>query len=523
MSLWISGLYTFAYRFIQIFSLVLTGLLFVGGFLSTCYSLNMETQVVLTSWDNPFFNLLGMGIFFCLLFLFCRFFLKTKNRLRLLTFLTLGWILFVGALLVLFSKTVPAADALSVYSAAEAFASGDTSVIHPAESYLSYYPQQIGLLAFFEVFIRIWKLFPVSLPAYHFIKCVYVVLACCIVLLQEKTIHLLWKNERADCLYLLLAGANLPLLLYTSFVYGEIPSLAALSAAFYLLAVLFSEAEQPSQETAGKLHLLKALGALLFLSLSVLVRKNSLIPVIAVLIICTLYGIRNQKGKLLLWCLCCALCALFVLPGTQKLYEHRSGSTLRTGVTASSYIAMGMQEASRGNGWYNGFNFETYQLSGMDTETANAISSQAIQERLAFFKAHPGYAADFYLKKELSQWADGTYASRQATLATYGGRTSFFESLYTGTGSYFLIAYCNAYQNVLYLGVLLFLLINLHKKADIFPLYLGLLCVIGGFLFHTLWEANSRYIFPYSILLLPYTAQGISELFSHIAKGKRFR
>lgn len=108
-------------------------------------------------------------------------------------------------------------------------------------------------------------------------------------------------------------------------------------------------------------------------------------------------------------------------------------------------------------------------------------------------------------------------------LATYGGRTSFFESLYTGTGSYFLIAYCNAYQNVLYLGVLLFLLINLHKKADIFPLYLGLLCVIGGFLFHTLWEANSRYIFPYSILLLPYTAQGISELFSHIAKGKRFR
>ena len=39
----------------------------------------------------------------------------------------------------------------------------------------------------------------------------------------------------------------------------------------------------------------------------------------------------------------------------------------------------------------------------------------------------------------------------------------------------------------------------------------GLIAVLGGFLFHTIWEANSRYIFVYSLLLMPYCAAGIHD------------
>ena len=81
-------------------------------------------------------------------------------------------------------------------------------------------------------------LLPVDLPAYHFIKLLYGFLACIIILFQEKTVHALWQNEKADCLYLVLAGANCPLIMYTSFVYGEIPSFAALSVGIYLLTEL---------------------------------------------------------------------------------------------------------------------------------------------------------------------------------------------------------------------------------------------------------------------------------------------
>ena len=179
-----------------------------------------------------------------------------------------------------------------------------------------------------------------------------------------------------------------------------------------------------------------------------------------------------------------------------------------------SYFAMGMQEASRGCGWYNGFNIDTYDATGMDSAAANEISRQAIQERLSYFREHPGYAADFYVRKHLSQWADGTYASRQATLATYGGRSEFFQEVYDGSLSSAYIEWGNAWQNVLYLGTLLFCVSAVRRRregADSLYLYVGLIAVLGGFLFHILWEANSRYIFLYSLMLMPYCAAGVQS------------
>lgn len=498
-------IYRFSCRFLQVFSLLLIGLLFLGAFFSTCYSLDMESQQVLTKWDNPVTNLLGMSLFFIVLFSLSHW--LAGKHIRLLTALVLGWCLAVGAILIVFSKTVPAADSLSVYSLAESLASGDTSVIHPSASYLSYYPQQIGLTAFFELFIRLCRLLPFRLPYYHLIKCFYVLLVCTIILLQEKTVHLLWADEKTDCLYLLLAGANLPLLMYSSFVYGEIPSFCAASLGLYLLARLWRE---QTLSRWGRLGL--SVLSLICLALSVLLRKNNLILIIALLIVVFFQWLKQKNHRLAVWGILCGLCCALALPVTQKIYEFRAGNTLSSGVTAVSYLAMGMQESTRGNGWYNGFNFNAYQNSGLDSTAANAVSLDAIRERLDYFSQNPGYAADFYLHKHLSQWADGTYASRQATLATYGGRIPFFNSLYEGKGSHIYIAYCNIYQNILYLGVLLFCLKSFLGRQDSLPPYLGLIGVIGGFLFHIFWEANSRYIFLYGLLLMPYAAHGLSGL-----------
>ena len=182
----------------------------------------------------------------------------------------------------------------------------------------------------------------------------------------------------------------------------------------------------------------------------------------------------------------------------------------------------------------------------MDTAIANEISRLAIDERLTYFREHPGYTADFYLHKHLSQWADGTYASRQATLATYGGRSAFFKEVYEGSLSGGYIEWCNAWQNVLYLGVLVFCIGSLKKRrkskvvghmdgrtadrlgadrlgTDRLYVYVGLIAVLGGFLFHTFWEANSRYIFSYSLLLMPYCGAGIYTGICRIRDGVRSR
>ncbi|MCM1100328.1 MAG: hypothetical protein NC079_03110 [Clostridium sp.] len=513
----LAKIYDLSYNSIQILSLAFMGLLFISGFLFTCHATDMTSQQVLTRIDNPLWNILGtaglLTVFGFICHIVCR---RPALGKKILLILTFGWIILLGAVLILFGRTAPAADAWSVYSAAGSLAAGDTSVIHPTDSYLSYYPQQVGLTAFLELLIRVWNLFPIDLQAYHFIKCLYVVLTCLIVYYQYATVHLLWEDDRADCLYLILAGGNLPLIFYSSFVYGEIPSFAALSAGIYLLLRLLQNREEK--------HLKRiAVCPLVLLTLSVMLRKNSLIILIAVILTVLAEGIKTRRRGLFLFAALCTAGALTILPATQKIYELRAGNTLRSGVPAMSYFAMGMQESSRGNGWYNGFNFDTYRDTGMDTAATSELSRQFMEERSAYFLQHPGYTADFYFHKFLSQWADGTYASRQATLATLGERHPAVESVYTGSASRFYVEYCNLYQNLTWLCCLTWVLSGILSRKDrrLYP-WIGLIGAFGGFLFHMIWEANARYIFLYGLLLMPYAARGMSLLSSTFSLG-RFR
>lgn len=562
-------LYKISLYAVKFLTLLLAVLLFAGSFLTTCYADNMETQQVLFRLDNPLWNLLelaGFGLLFCACLHFYDKFGR-KFRRGLLIF-TLGFIFCLGVLLILFGRTVPAADAMSVYNAALEWIQGNLDVIHPTVSYLSYYPQQIGLMAFLELFLRIWNLTGISAPAWHFIKLIYVCLLCAAVLFQYLSLKYLWREhwEKISCCYLLLVCCNLSMIMYSSFVYGEIPSFAALSVGLYLLLRLLSGITFPDHIHTGshegislkssdsetvacavpspEFHstwstFFTGTGSILFLALSVMLRKNSLIPIIAVLLVLLFESLRFGRSVRARLCLlgmavCLAVTSVGILPLVQKCYEKKAGNTLSSGVTAMSYFAMGMQEASRGCGWYNGFNIDTYDAAGMDSALANEISRQAVLERLAYFREHPGYAVDFYARKHLSQWADGTYASRQATLAAYGGRSGFFQEVYDGSLSSAYIEWGNAWQNVLYLGTLVFCVSTVHRKrkntatapqgSDTDSLYLslylyvGLIAVLGGFLFHILWEANSRYIFLYSLLLMPYCAAGIYTVFAEHAK-----
>ena len=558
-------LYKISLYAVKVLTLLLAVLLFAGSFLTTCYADNMETQQVLFRLDNPLWNLLelaGFGLLFCgCLHFYDKF--GRKFRRGLLIF-TLGFLFCMGVLLILFGRTVPAADAMSVYNTALEWIQGNRDVIHPTVSYLSYYPQQVGLMAFLELLLRIWNLTGISAPAWHFIKLIYVCLLCAAVLFQYLSLKYLWRErwEAISCCYLLLVCCNLPMIMYSSFVYGEIPSYVALSVGLYLLLRLLSGITFPghasdisckgmsvkpfaSEASSGtipssKLHCTRSAfftgaGSILFLALSVMLRKNSLIPIIAVLLVLLFEALRSGRSVRMRLCLlgmavCLAVTSVGILPLVQKCYEKKAGNTLSSGVTAMSYFAMGMQEASRGCGWYNGFNIDTYDAAGMDSALANAISRQAVLERLAYFREHPGYAVDFYVRKHLSQWADGTYASRQATLAAYGGRSGFFQEVYDGSLSSAYIEWGNAWQNVLYLGTLVFCVSAVHRKrkgtatapqgssAGSLYLYVGLIAVLGGFLFHILWEANSRYIFLYSLLLMPYCAAGVYTVFAEHAK-----
>ncbi len=501
------SIYKFSYRSIRFISLMLAVLLALSAFFTTCYVTDMESQVVLTRRDFLPVSLLEILGFFIFLFMFLHFFPgRGKKRITVLLTTVLAWCFTCGLAFIIWGKTVPAADAMTIFHMAEELAKDNVNVLIGPNSYITFYPQQIGLIAFFEIIIRLWNLLAIARRAYPIIQFIYVVLACLTVFYQYKTVHLLFESRRVDCIYLLLAAANVPLIMYTSFVYGEIPSFSALSIGIYYLLRFLKTSRS----------YLSAIISILTLTLSVLFRKNSLILIIAVLIVVLLQSMHERSRFLLIYTFVCAACALTIQPLTQALYEHRCDNSISSGVPAISYFAMGMQESSRGNGWYNGFNFNTYQATGLDKEQTAQICKAEIAERLEYFRSHPGYTLNFYKNKFLSQWADGSYACRQAVYASGDGRTQLVQSFFTGDNARILVEHCNAYQNIIYLGALSFCIAMIRKKEYCLPLYLGFIGVLGGFLFHIIWEANSRYILLYSLLLLPYAAFGVDKITSKV-------
>ncbi len=497
--------------FIYGLSLLFSAVMFIIIFFFDAYSTDMQSQKVLFKTDNFIWTLGVAVIFFAMLFL-CFILVKKYGEkfLRIQFILTIAWVFISGMAAIVLLRSNPGADAQAVYLMAESAAKGDLSFIHPTDSYLSYYPHQIGLVTFYLPFIFVWNLLKLPVEAAHTLKAVNTILLCIAVAFQYGTLKFFSRSglHTVKSAYLLLTGLFLPLLSYTSFVYGEIPSLAFMSISMYF-AVKVGHA---LLEKEGPVSIKDILWLILSSLVSVLIRKNSLIYIIAVCLVLLVCLFKRFDSKVLIGIILIAFGAAFGSKGMCLVYEGMAGAKLPSGVTALSYFAMGMQESDRGNGWYNGFNFNTYMEAGLDSTKANEISKKAIGERMTVFKENTGYAWDFYFKKYLSQWADGTYSVRQATYPSYS-RSAFFWDFYTGDRSMIVIGFCNALQTLMFLGLFVYSLFSVIKKEQNLVLFIPLITLFGTFLFHMLWEANSRYSFPTVGLVLPVMAVGLSKLF----------
>ena len=68
----------------------------------------------------------------------------------------------------------------------------------------------------------------------------------------------------------------------------------------------------------------------------------------------------------------------------------------------------------------------------------------------------------------------------------------------------------NQYQSLIFIGVFLWLIFSFWREKGLEDHTL-LITIIGGFLFHMLWEAKGRYILPYFVMMLPMAAVGLSR------------
>ena len=151
--------YLFSIRFVQYLSLLLLGTLIIVNLFVSFYPNDMDTQIALKHNIPTVFHLIII-LFVILLFKAILYWGNSKLSIINKCLLLFAFIIIIanGLILILFGRTIPFADSQSVYTLGQAFAVGDFSAITPLDSYLSYYPQQIGLVSFYSALIKIVSL-----------------------------------------------------------------------------------------------------------------------------------------------------------------------------------------------------------------------------------------------------------------------------------------------------------------------------------------------------------------------------
>lgn len=116
----------------------------------------------------------------------------------------------------------------------------------------------------------------------------------------------------------------------------------------------------------------------------------------------------------------------------------------------------------------------------------------------------PVAAVTFLKEKLLIQWIEPTYCSFNQTRYQYRPQ-GWVEDLYTGQANERALAFLNRFQGMVYLAVFgyyLRILLGKLKGVQVLP---GII-FLGGFFITILWEAKSRYVYPYIVMILPGAA-----------------
>ena len=310
----------------------------------------------------------------------------------------------------------------------------------------------------------------------------------------------------------LLYLAFVPMLLFNMFVYGVLPML--------LLCVLamrcFARCARTGERRFGVLYAL-LIGA------AAALKPNAMIVMLALLICAAVHALQRKDGFLLL-CAALSVVLCFALPaGVIRLYELRAGVTLAPDTGMLLRLAMCMQDSMIAAGWYNGVIEEYWPLS-VTPEMEKAAALEMLAARLREFAANPAGAWAFFKEKCLTQWAEPSY-----DILWYGavcGKSGRFNGLAhaifrDGSPVRALLAgYMNIFQQAAYVLALIGTC-GMIKEKRIEAVQLMLpVTVLGGFLYHMLFEAKSQYIYPYMLLLLPLAAAGM-DLLAGRARNKR--
>ena len=343
------------------------------------------------------------------------------------------------------------------------------------------YHQQITLAFIFSTIFKIVHFDTMEiLRVFNIISIVLITIA---IYKISKQIAKKYETNTVLLVTLTLTFLSLPML--STFIYGDIPSIALLLFSVYFM-MRYTETKR----------IIYPLIASFLTMIAYMLRMNSLIFIIAT-VIYLIFNLFNEitqktwKQNLLNILIIIIYVAISIIPSSfvKNYYLNKYGIEKDKDYPNISYLLMAMEESKRANGWYNE---EIGEYALKNTQKAEKEYVDKIKDRLNYFSNNMGYAFKFYTMKIASMWTENTYSAIM---------NNTIEEKPLGN----IIKPLTFYQKVLLIITCFYSIIFLIQNRKDISLEIIFLIVIfmGGFTFHILWEAKSRYIIPYILVLIP--------------------
>ena len=426
---------------------------------------------------------------------------EKKKKLRKILFISAISIYIIADILwTIFVRAPIVGDQVHVNSMGQLFYRGyDEEIINsdtyagiPLGEYIQAYNQQIPQAFLYSLFFRLIHIDEFGTP-----RALNVIAIIIILVAIYKIGNMISKNHKINkvrLMVLFLTFLSLPML--STFVYGDIPSLAfALLSVYYMMKFV----------DYNKLKYFTL--ATIFSMIAYMFRMNSLIFVIATVIyllfnLFTKITSKTVKENIINALLIVIFIVVSIVPAqiVNDYYINKYNLDKSKEYPNISYILMGMSESWRGNGWYNE---DIGEPALKNPESSKEEYAEKIKDRLTYFSQNMGYTFRFYIMKLASMWSENTYSAVRLNLLHES------EDDYLNVIKEPLLFYQKALLILMCVCSIIVLIQN-RKNLSVNVIYL-LLIFMGGFAFHIIWEAKSRYIIPYIVVLIPIASIEINK------------
>lgn len=478
-------------------------------FYSAKYTVAEDGAIPLDTQDNAGWNLLGLAGVTAAAILVHRIakgkYLQAvrqcvRRRKPYLIGMVSVYVYVVSAIWVSDCHVIPYGDSGVLFSIARKMLGGHYIDMESPGCYMTVFPHQFSLVAVIQVIMALFG--PENYKAFQYLN------ALCMPLLfysGYKILQYVCEDLETVFYYILFFLGCFPLFLYVPFVYGEIISITFTMVLMWQV-IRYCKTGRKTCFLWGTLAI----------ALACMVRKNSLIVLIAAGIVLLFHGIRKADSRGLIWILVMAL----AVSGSDKLvctyYEKMSGTEVSGGIPYISWIRMGLQDTWAGPGWFDNSSVDNFAENGFDTDRTALVEKRLLRETLEDMWADKAGSFDFFRRKILSQWNSPGYNYAQTTKNFDCGPEEFpaFVRYVYFEGEKSVQTYMDRYQSVFYFYVALssVALFADRKKKYCLADRLLYIAMIGGFMFSIMWEACSRYVLPYMVYMIPMAALGMYRL-----------